>query len=334
LAGCARLPVHEVSVRADSPQPDLPDTESRHIRSTGTVQAIHVANVQVPQIRGPGGNLTLIRLIPNGSRVEPGDVLAEFDRTQQVDDARDAKAKADDIGHQTDQARAQAHSDAAKRASDLKQAQADLAKDELELQKGELLSEIDRLKNEEKAKLDRAKVASLKKSNHFHDLADEAGIKILELQRDRQQVALERAQGNMEKMVVKAPIAGMVAYESVYRNGSSGAMQEGDQVWPGQALVKVFDPSEMVVTTQVSEPDGAVVVAGARAKVRLDAYPGAIFDAHFESASPVASAGLNSPIKFFTARFRLDQRDPRLQPDLSAAVEIEAKGTASKVTKP
>jgi hypothetical protein len=89
--------------------------------------------------------------------------------------------------------------------------------------------------------------------------------------------------------------------------------------------VKVFDPTDMVVITQVNEPDGAVLSqSGAHAKIRLDAYPGAVFDAHFESASPVASGGLDSPIKFFTARFRIEQRDPRLLPDLSAAVEIEA----------
>jgi hypothetical protein len=38
----------------------------------------------------------------------------------------------------------------------------------------------------------------------------------------------------------------------------------------------------------------------------------------------VASGSLDSPIKYFSARFRIDQRDPRLLPDLSAAVEIEA----------
>jgi hypothetical protein len=118
----------------------------------------------------------------------------------------------------------------------------------------------------------------------------------------------------------------MVAHETIFRNGSSGPPQEGDQTWPGNPLVKIFDPSDMVVTTQVNEPDGATLSSGTIAKVRLDAYPGAVFDAHFESASPVASAGLNSPIKFFTARFRLDQRDPRLLPDLSAAVEIQRKG--------
>ena len=41
------------------------------------------------------------------------------------------------------------------------------------------------------------------------------------------------------------------------------------------------------------------------------------------SASPVASSALGSPIKTFTARFRLDKSDPHLLPDLSAAVVLQ-----------
>jgi len=288
---------------------------------------VRVRGIAVPQIRGPGGQLTLTHLIASGTTVKEGDLVAEFDKVQQMDDARDARAKVDDLNHQAEQMRAQNRSDQAKRAADLKQAQADLAKAEIELQKGEVLSEIDRLKNEAKAADARARVASLKKSGQFHDVADAAGLKLLELQRDRQQIALDRAQNNMERLTVRAPIPGMVALESAWRNGSQGPFQEGDQAFPGQPLVRIFDPSEMIVVTQVSEPDGAVIAQrGAKARVFLDAYPGVAFDAHLESASPVAAGGLQSPIRAFAAKFKIDVQDPRLLPDLSAAVEIVPNG--------
>ena len=288
---------------------------------------MRVRGIAVPQIRGPGGQLTLTHLIASGTTVKEGDLVAEFDKVQQMDDARDARAKVDDLNHQAEQMRAQNRSDQAKRAADLKQAQADLAKAEIELQKGEVLSEIDRLKNEAKAADARARVASLKKSGQFHDVADAAGLKLLELQRDRQQIALDRAQNNMERLTVRAPIPGMVALESAWRNGSQGPFQEGDQAFPGQPLVRIFDPSEMIVVTQVSEPDGAVIAQrGAKARVFLDAYPGVAFDAHLESASPVAAGGLQSPIRAFAAKFKIDVQDPRLLPDLSAAVEIVPNG--------
>jgi hypothetical protein len=84
----------------------------------------------------------------------------------------------------------------------------------------------------------------------------------------------------------------------------------------------------MEVSALVGEPDGAALKEGATATVYLDAYPDALFRARFRSASPVATSALGSPIKNFTARFRLDQADARLLPDLSAALLIRNDGGA------
>ena len=323
LFGCGREPVvtHAAVVTAPS-QPIR-----RQIRATGTVRAVHVFNVQVPAVTGQNGRMTLTGLVPNGSRVKEGDTLAEFDRTQQVDNARDAQAKFDDLSHQVEQKTAEFRSNAEKRRSDLQTAEADLAKAKLQLRRGPLLSEIDRLKNEAKAENAQAHVDSLLRSNRFHDEAEAANLRVLELQRDRQKVSLERAQRNSERLMIHSPLAGMVALENIWRNGSMGHAQEGDQLYAGQPLIRIFDPSQMEVETLVGEPDGAILVAGALAKVHLDAYPGSTFDAHFISASPVAASALGAPIKTFAARFRLDQSDPHLLPDLSAAVIVEGHET-------
>jgi multidrug resistance efflux pump len=258
--------------------------------------------------------------------VAVGDILAEFDHTAQVDAAIQAKTKYEDLSHQVDQKLAQNQSDAEKRSAALQKAEGDLAKAELELRKGPLLSEIDRLKNEAKAEDARAHVASLRKSGKFHDVSDAAALRILQLQRDRQKVALERAEHNSEQLSVRATIAGMVALQNVWRSGSMGHAQEGDQLFGGQPLLRIFDPNEMEVRTQVGEPDGAVLVPGARAMVSLDAYPELVFPAHFLSASPVASSALGSPIKNFSATFRLEKPDPHFLPDLSVAVVILPPG--------
>ena len=297
-----------------------PHAAPRHeIRLTGTIQAVHFFTVQVP----PGGQVTLTKIIANGVLVKTGDVIAEFDRTTELDNARNAKAKFDDLTHQVEQRQAQSRADAAKRASDLQAAEGDLAKAELELRKGPLLAEIDRLKNEVKAEAAREHVASLKKSSAFHDQADAAAQRILELQRDRQKVAWDRALGNAEKLQIHAPLYGMVALANVWRNNSMGKAQEGDQLWAGQPLIRLFDPSEMEVRAQVGEPDVAALTPGVRATVLLDAYPDLTFEAHLVSASQVAASALESPIKTFAARFRLEKSDPHLLPDLSAAVVLK-----------
>jgi len=296
----------------------------RTIRVSGSIQAVHSLVIQVPRIQGQGGNLTLARLISNGASVRAGDILAEFDRTNELKAVRDAQAKFDDLSHQVDQKAAEHKSNAAKRASDLNQAQADLRKAEIEIRKGPILSEIDQQKNAIKLDDAREHVASLQRSNHSHDFAEIAESRILELQRDRQKVAVDRASTNAEKLSLRAPIPGMVALENVWRNNSMGHAQEGDQLWPGSPLLRLFDPTRMQVDLAVGEPDGAWLVPGSKAIVHLDAFPGLTFTARFDSSSPVAAAALGSSIKTFSARYLLDQTDPHLLPDLSAAVDIEA----------
>jgi multidrug resistance efflux pump len=293
------------------------------VRATGLLRAVRVLAIQVPQLAGQGGRITLVKLTPNGSSVKQGDTIAEFDSTKQEDDALEAQAKFEDLGHQVKQKQAQNRSDAEQRMATIQQAIADRDKAMIQLRKGAVLAEIDRLKNEAAAEGARARVASLQKSHELRLKAEAASLRILELQQQRQKVAWDRAVANQERLKIKAPLAGMVVLENIWKGGTMGHAQEGDQLWTGQPLMKIFDPAEMEVHAQVGEPDGAVLHAGTKAWVKLDAYPDATFSAEFVSASPVATAALGSPIKNFAARFRLLGRDARLLPDLAAAVVIE-----------
>jgi HlyD family secretion protein len=302
----------------------------RELRLTGVVEAIHSSKVTVPQIIGQGGRLTLTKLIPNGSRVEKGDVIAQFDPLQQIEASFTARGKYDDLGHQVDQKITQNRADAEKRRSDLTQAQADLRKAELELEKGPVLSELDRQRNAARADLARLHVESLNKTNALHDQSDASALRILELQRERQKVALDRAQTNMERLTLRAPLPGLIAHQTVYRGNSEGHAQVGDQLWYGYALVNIFDPTEMRVRCLVAETDRAVLTDATQVIVRVDAYPDLALKGHLESASPMAASALGSPIKTFTAVFRLDERDSRLMPDLSAAVVIEPAKEGTK----
>lgn len=328
LGGCRRIQP-TVAAQAGPAASGLRETsgdtsapEQQVLRVTGTVQALRSFSVRVPQISGQNSRLTLVHLIPNGSKVAKDDVLVEFDRTTLLDEEREAVAKLDDLGHQLEEKKAQIRNDAAKRTALLREAEADLNKALIQLKKGPILSEIDRLKNEEKAASARARVESLKKSDAFRRTSEEASVKILELKRQRQQVTLERIRSNMSRLVIKSPQDGMVALENTWRSGSMGPPQEGDQMWPGQPVLRLFDPGGMVVDAMVNESDFAAVGHQSEAKLFLDAYPGATFRAMLETASPVATAGLDTPVRTFSARFRIEGEDSRLLPDLSAALEI------------
>jgi len=326
-APACKRPATPAASRTNGSAPSQPKPSSqRLIRATGTIQAVRAHSIQVPQIAGQGGRLTLIKLARNGETVKEGDILAEFDRTAQLDIAREAQAKFDDLTHQARQKAAENRASDETRALERKQAEADLNKALIEERRGLVRNQIARLQAEARATGARARLESLDKINGFRQTAEAAGLRILQLQAERQKVTLERARRNSEKLVLRAPLAGMVALENVWRSGSMGNAQEGDQLWQGQSLLKIFDPSQMEVQALLGEPDGATLTPGTVATISLDAYPEAVFRARFHSASPVATSALGSPIKNFPARFRIEQSDSRLLPDISAAVVIQVNG--------
>lgn len=320
---CGGAPPSQAEAAENVPESAQVSDLREEIRATGIVKASRYVTVQTPRIAGPSSRLTLVGLVPNGVVVEEGDVLAQFDATEQLDAERQAQAKFEDLSHQVEQERAENEAAAAQRRLDMRLAEAELEEARIQLRKGPLLSDIDRAKNEARAAAAEAHVASLKRSSAHRDEAATAALRVLELQRERQSVALERSQSNLSKLVVRAPLAGMAALETMYQNGTMGFAQEGDQIYPGRVLLRIFDRTQMEVEARVAEPDGGNIRPGTTAKVFLDAYPGAEFSAVLESASPVAASALGSPVKTFLARFRVLEADPRLLPDLSAVVVIE-----------
>jgi len=320
IGGCSKSHPPPPTVVAAAPL--SAPVHSRPLRTLGTIAAQRSLAIQVPRISGQGGMLTLTHLIPNGSTVKTGAVIAAFDSTAQVKTERDAQARFDDLSHQVDQKVAEDRSNAAKRESDLAQAQADLEKAKLEIRKGPVLSDLDQLKNTEKLRDAEAHVKSLKRSNQFHDDAEKAEIQVLILQRDRQKLTLAQLKNDFSKLTILATMDGMIALDTIWKNNSMGHAQEGDQLYPGNPLLRIFDPSSMVLQLAVNEADGAVLRPGSKAVVHLDAYPGLQFIAHFDSASPVAASALGSPLKTFAARYLLDSKDAHLLPDLTAAADI------------
>jgi HlyD family secretion protein len=322
--GCVDPAVQPASPIAKDPRPEAAAQASgpKPLRTQGLIAARRALSVQVPRVTGQGGALTLTKLAPNGSVVHEGDLLAEFDSTSQLKAQRDAQAKFDDLLHQVEQKMAEGRSNSAKRSAELAQADADLEKARLELRKGPVLSDLDQAKNKEKVASAQAHVTSLNVSGKFHEEAEKTEVEVLIRQRERQKVTLARLQKDLEKMAVRATINGMISLEYTFKNNSLGHAQEGDQLYPGSPLLRIFDPSSMVLQLSVNEADGAALQPGSTATVYLDAYPGLKFPARFESASPVASAAVGSPLKTFSAIYSLDSNDPHLMPDLTAAADV------------
>jgi multidrug resistance efflux pump len=267
--------------------------------------------------------LTITKLAASGARVHRSDVLAEFDRQAQMREFIDKQAEYVDLANKTDGAQAKEIADRAKDETEIGQAESALSKSRLEMQKIELMSKIDAEKAEDA--LDEAK-ASLQQLRTTFDLkrqAAQAGIHLLEIQRDRAKQVMDHAQANAAIMQIRSPIDGILVLNTIWKEGKMGEVQEGDQVRPGVAFMQVVDASQMQIRALVNQEDFLFLHLGLPARIHLDAYPELVFSGKLEEMAPIARSGdFSSKLRTFAVVFSIQGSDARLMPDLSAAVDI------------
>ena len=311
---------------------------SQVLRLSGTTQAARSFIVSAPQLEGAQlNNLNITSIIQPGAAVKNGDVLVQFDPQAQMKDFLEKQKTYTDLVSQVEQKKAEAEIAKAKDDTALAMADTALKKAELEVQRNEIVSRIDAEKNQEA--LDEAK-ATLKQVKETYDLkrkAADAATKILEIQRDRAKEAMLYAQSNADKMTIHAPMDGVAVMNTVWLGSRMGTVQKGDSVQPGVPFMQVVDPSKMEVRATVSQSDFGSVKTGQTATVHFDAYPGLTLPATLTEVSPLGEQGkFSEKVRTFAALFTIQGSDPRLLPDLSAALDIvlESKEQALVVPRP
>lgn len=309
----------------------------RSVRVSGTVEAVQSHPVSAPRLTGQtASTLVITKLLKGGTKVHVGDFLVEFDRQQQIRNAQDKEAEYNDFVQQikklqADQATARAGDD-----DDLKQAEDAVSTAQLEVKRSEVLSRIQVEKNKETLDEAQAKLAQLKQTYQLKRTAEVAALKVLEIQRDRSRSAMVYANGNAEKMIIHSPLEGLVVLNSViWRGNVPTEPQEGDEVRPGSAFMQVVDPSAMRVRSKVNQQDMTGLAAGTPVQVRLDAYPDLVFSGRLAQMPAIATtSGMSQKVHSFTVLFSIDGANPKLLPDLSAAVDIELERVPNALIVP
>lgn len=306
------------------------------VRLTGTTSAVRSRPIMAPTLEGAQlSAMVITKLAHAGTRVHTGDVLVEFDRQAQLKDALDKRAAYQDLVDQVAQKKAGEESNAAKDETELKQAEDDLKKAQLEVTKNEIVSRIDAEKNQETLEEDQAAYKQLQETFKLKREAAAADIGTTEIQAERAKETMLYAENNASKMSLKSPMDGVVVLNMVWTGGRMGELQEGDQVRPGQTFMKVVDPSQMEVAVPVNQADYLGLQIGQRARVFLDAYPGLAFDGRLEELMPLAHGGrFSDKVRTFSAFFSIQGNNPKLMPDLSAAVDAELDSRKSALVVP
>ncbi len=143
----------------------------------------------------------------------------------------------------------------------------------------------------------------------------------------RARTLIEKADVRLKKTELRAPRDGLVVYAKAAGDKSAEKVQLGMVLFEGQPLIYLPDISTMVADTEVNEIDIGKVNLSGPVEVRLDAYPGAVFEGKILKIGSLAKlkqtrAGTATAIKVFEVTVKIDEKDPRLKPGLSATLDI------------
>ncbi len=275
---------------------------------------------------GRGGDfmMQIQALAPNGSRVAKGETVAEFDRQYMLLRLDDYKSNVDQSENSMKASMANLEVTRKSYEQQIKAAKNMVEKAELDMRTIPVRSAIDserlRLALEEA----RANLKQLQEAARYVDIGERATLKVADLELAATKLEFRRAQANADRMVMKAPMDGLVVVQNTFRAGDFGPIQQGDQIYPGMLFMQVVDQSSMIVKASVNQADVQNLRLGQKAKVRFDAFPGLELPAHVTTIGAITKTGGTraSFKKDVAVMLRLEKIDPRVIPDLSVSADV------------
>lgn len=294
-----------------------------YLQIKGEVKAIRSAVIAAPF---SAGDLQILRLVANATKVKKGDFLVEFDATAVKEKLAEDKSALKSAEAEIQQSRAAARLKEEQDLTDVMTAKFDTEKARMDASKQEILSAIEG----EQAKLKLADAQQKQKETEAKLNADRAaGVSDLASKQQKYNQAayqVELDERSLESLTLRAPLDGVVALQNHWQpQGSPTTFKPGDSAWPGADIAELPDSSVLKIVARVEEAERGQLKLGQSATVLLDALPDRTFDGRVNAISPTASldftAGWPVP-RNFAVELSLTGSDPRLTPGMGATVRI------------
>jgi hypothetical protein len=281
-------------------------------------------------MRGGGGGMGDYALVLQdgakaGSLVKQGDTVAEFDRQYMLTRLEDYHASVAQMDSSFQKLKAEVEVQRKARMLNIENQKAVLDKANLDLKTIPVLGTIDRERVKLAAEEAQAKYKQLLAEVKFVEAGYASQVRNADLELQQARVELKRAEANADRMILKAPLNGLVVMQTTLRGTELAQIQVGDQLFPGMRFMQIVDPSSMLVNAIVNQVDAESIRVGAKATVRFDAFPGLELPAHVHAIGAMTRPGgmRAAFVKDIPVVLRLDKLDTRVIPDLSVSVDIE-----------
>jgi len=282
-----------------------------------------------------GTDLHLTTLKRSGEPVKEGEVVVEFDTTEQEYKLKEAEADLAEAEQHLIQASAEARAQEEEDAYALSKAQADLRAAELDVKKNPLLPAISAKENTLALEGAQDHLKQLEHNVANRKATTDAALAIQEAGKGKAESQAKTAKDNIEAMTLKAHRDG---YFSVRQNQPSVCcffgmtlpeFQSGDTVRPGMAVAEIPDLKNWELAANVSELDRGHLAVGQKVDVTIIAVSGRAYKG---TVKDLGATGGPPWDRHFECRIALDNPSAELRPGMSAQIVVttdELRGVLS-----
>jgi multidrug efflux pump subunit AcrA (membrane-fusion protein) len=296
------------------------------VKARGEIRSTNSKILAAPQVPDP----KITKLFESGKAVNQGEIVIEFDTAQQEQYYLDRSTSVRTVDSEIVQTKASHRIVNEMDGMNKMTSEYNVERAKLEASKAEVVSEIEGAKSRIDVGVSQGELGQVNTTIGAHKISQEADLDRLQQKKEKTLRDLERAKSYLSKLVIRAPISGIVNILPNFRaSGSFGSspppFKEGDRAWTGAAIAEIPDLSSMRVEMKLDEVDRGKMQLGQKVRVRIDALPDKEIEANLDWISPIAALqfrGFGSTEKSFPARATLKSVDPRLRPGMSASAEI------------
>src|ERR1700691_289521 len=297
--------------------------------ATGELRATRTITLTAPAVAG--GALQITRLAHTGAPVKKGDIVIEFDPSEQHYKLEQNRSELLQADQEITKAKADAAVLAAQDKVALLKARFDVRRAELDVQKNELVSAIDGKKNQLALEQAQRVLAELEQDIQSHTASGEATIYLAQEKRNKAKLAMDQAQENIDKMRVPATMDGLVSIQKnrganqfFFSGMSLPDYREGDQVEPGSGIAEIIDSREMEINCKINERDRNNIKTGQLAEIEFDALPGRVFHGAVNNVGGMSRRQIwdEDLGGKFDVTIQLSDPDSRLRPGLTAQIVV------------
>jgi RND family efflux transporter MFP subunit len=291
------------------------------------------------QIQGPQGmqqanayNVKIQSLVPEGTLVRAGDVVAELDRStlaQRVSDVSLALQKATAV---YEQAMLDSALNLSKAREDIRSMESAL--EEKSLAKEQAVYEAPTIRRQAEIEYEKAQRALTQGRLDLVTKVEQAKAKMSEVGADvqRQRNLLDVVQRVMQGFTITAPTEGMVIYVKEWNGKKKTA---GSQINPWEPTVATLpDLSKMESITYVNEIDVRKIAVGQEVAISLDADPTRRLTGVVAAVANVGEQRPNSDAKVFEVKVTVTLADTTLRPGMTTSNAIRTARIPNALSVP